>query len=739
MPNILKRLRRNALAAFALVCLVAVCVACGDDDDDDDNDDAGDLVWSMDFESAPEVEAQGGHIVAKNPYFAFVPGIDGNAFFLTDGNSIVTRADGKMPVAEGTLEFWVLPKAVWHDNRHRQILSVGGEDNFSILKDQDKNFLNFITGGHSLYFKENLDIVTYYLFEFYAPYVWNTEWTHVAVVWQGLGERTTATRRIYVNGELKNEETQNLPNFSVQETLHIGALRDDAQPDCLIDKLRVYNRAKTGEEIKSDAAYKAQGRTLSYQPGFIPVPQAWGKRPEAGFVINAETKIVVSQEYVEPLGDLLAVLQDWSEKSFGVRPELTMVGDDGQGAYENVIAIGTPDDNSIIRSLAGRRGLPLKADNLGRDGYILEVYDHAVVGAAVEYPGVVHALTAIIRLIAQKHPAGELPALTVVDRPDFEIRGTEMLGIETLDDELKRRIRYMAELKLTHLLIPADFYFDLDDPTIRAEVQAIFEYARDHGIEPVPQLALHGNAERVIAECSKAGFDCADGEHGDTCPMVEAMYTEVYDPLLRNIAEYLAPRWIHIGHSDIRSFNRNETCREAGLSAAELYAYSVNRTVEMTRDIMPETKIMIWADMIVPLHNGYRLQAPAPGSEETPPLVTTLIPHDITWCTFRYNNYLPLLYIYSLMTFTDLSNDGYTFTAGGGGQNTAQGMIWMRNAMDFGAKGFIGRPTTDAGFDDPEWGWLPSNAEAAWSYWNPVNPDDLHYDFYSINKSYGTM
>ncbi len=734
-------IRKNALTVLLLVCLAAFFAACGDDDDDDndDHDDGGDLVWSMDFESAQDVEATGGRIVSKNPILAFVPGLDGNAFYLSDGNAVLMRADGKLPVSEGTMEFWILPKAVWHDDRHRQILSVGGESNFAILKDSDKNFLNFVVGGHSLYFKENLDLVTYYFFEFYAPYIWDTKWTHVAVVWKNLGERSEGMRRIYIDGRLKNEETQNLPNFDVDETFHIGALRDDAQPDCLIDNLRIYNRAKSEEEIQNDASYLASDRTLTYQPGLIPVPQAWGKRPEAGFVIDADTKIVVAPEYAEKLGDMLAVLQDWAQNSFGVRPEVTLVPDDGSGAFNNVIAIGTPDDNLIIRSLANRRGLPLSEENLGSEGYAIEVYSNAVAAAAMDYPGVVHALTAVIRLVAQHHPAGELPALTVVDKPDFEIRGTEMLGIETLDDELKRRIRYMAELKLTHLLIPGDFYFDLDDPAIRAEVQAVFEYARDYGIEPVPQLALYGDADRVIAECSKAGFDCADGNSNDTCPMVELMYTDVYDPLLRNIAEYLDPAWIHIGHSDIRSFNRADACLESGLSAAELYAYSVNRTVGMVREILPDTQIMIWSDMIEPLHNGYRLMAPAPGSDEDPPLATTLVPHDITWCTFKYSNYLPLLYVYGLFTFTDLAEDGYTYTAGGGGHNPAQGMIWMRNARDYGGKGFIGRPTTDAGFEDREWAWLPSLAEAAWSYWMPVNPENLHYDYYKLNASYGAM
>ena len=74
-----------------------------------------------------------------------------------------------------------------------------------------------------------------------------------------------------------------------------------------------------------------------------------------------------------------------------------------------------------------------------------------------------------------------------------------------------------------------------------------------------------------------------------------------------------------------------------------------------------------------------------------------------------------------------------------GGAGFTQSYIWMRNAFDNHAEGFVGRPLTAEGFGDEGWEWLPAAAEHAWSYWIPEHPDATHYDYGALNASYGSF
>ncbi|MCZ7583017.1 MAG: hypothetical protein M5R36_06600 [Deltaproteobacteria bacterium] len=690
-------------AALLLLGLVVAVGGCADEDDDED-DNGGDLVFSWDFESMDQVEAAGGYIYSDDPENAFAPGFSGKAFWMSESNAIETSALGRIPPNEGTLEFWVLPKAVWNDGRKRRLLTVGGETNFAIEKDAWKDYLIYTVHGNALSFPVDRDTITFFLFTIRLPYVWTTEWTHIAVTWKDLGARSdNGFRRIYVNGERINEVTGNLAGFRPDAPLLIGSLDPNLQPDALIDELRVYGRAKTDKELLAEVnAVKPRVRE---DLRIIPEPQPYGQRAGDGFQIDAETVIAVPPEWRDNLDDLLTAFQDAVEKHTGFRPDV--VASSAVSGTENVIALGTKDNNGVVRAFAESRKLALSTQNLGRGGYTLEVYSEGVVVAGVQYPGVVYGLTSLLRLVNQFRER-PIPPVTVVDRPDFEIRGAEMPGLTgELTDEFERRVRYLAELKITHLFIPGDFYFDLDNEFVREDLQEVFAFVRDHGIEPVPQLSLYGHADRVIAECNALGVDCAEGASSDTCPFIPEMYDDVLTPVLENIAEYLDPRAIHIGHEDIRRFNENPACVQMALSPAELFAYSVNTVRALVRDIIPNARIFAWADMIASMHNGPRLAEPGPGGGD-PPNVLDLIPGDITWCPYRKSDLMATIYLFAHTSFKEFGDHGLEFfTAGPSGRGSVQSYVWMRAAFDNGAAGFVGRPGTAENFDHQSWDWLP--------------------------------
>ncbi len=737
-----RKLRDARFGALGIWC-VAACVAliasaCSGGDDDDDDDDGGELVWSLDFESADDLAAKGATLVAGDADAAFVPGLTGNAIALGEGVQLVAPAIGRVPSTDGTLEMWVLPKTVWHDGIKRHLLAIGDETNFSMFKDGLKNKPVFAIGGAGVTPTDDRPVLDYYGFSIRKPWIWRSGWTHFAVTWKGVGDRDhDAVRRLYLDGSLVAEMRGPVSGFDADVPILLGGLQTGSAPDALVDDLRVWNRAMSEAEIY-DRGFRADVQS-PYKLAIVPEPHPAGFRPEAGFTPNAETVIALPPDQMSRYADVASFLQDAIERMTGSRPALAP-SVDVTGA-DNVIAIGTLDDNGVLRAMNDARFLPA---GTVPGSYLLEVSASGIAVAGADFAGAIYGTGSLLRVVNQHESAEAIPAITVADRPDFPIRGTVVENLLPLTDEAKRRIRYLGELKLTHLVIPGDWYFDLDNEFVREDGSELFEFVRAHGMEPVPAFSWYGHADRVIAECALRGYDCAEGDSDDTCPLVEGMYTDILEPMLANIRDVLAPTAIHIGHTDIARFNENPVCASAAKSPAELFGYSVSEVVRRVRSQMPGTHVFVWADMIASMQNGSRLAAPAPGENPPePPSVYGLIPKDdgITWCAWLANGSAILNYVYAFSTFTEFSAAGIASYVGGpGGDNVSQSFMWMKNASDFGGSGFIGKPTpgTSDDFADPNWLWLPATEELAWSLWTPDGVGDLFYDFGELNAAYGS-
>ncbi|MCB9489922.1 MAG: hypothetical protein H6684_14410 [Deltaproteobacteria bacterium] len=726
------------MTAAILAALAAAFVACGGgDDDDDDDDSAPGLVWSEDFESEDLTARRDVQILSNDPDKAFPPGIDGRGFWLGDGNNLMTSANGRVPRDTGTLEFWFQPRAPWTDNRERRLFSIGGAENFSIFKDDRKSFLNFVVDGHGLSFFEDADLIgSTLLTSPKKPYLWASGWNHVAVVWQDLGQRTDeGLHQLYVNGELMNEETGRWPSFDYRQNIILGGLSTDTQPDAIIDDIRVYNYAKTPEQIADEVSLARLRPATNLD--VVPVPLPAGALLDETVDLGADAvTIVAPPEWYASLADLVGYLQDAVEEAVGTRPAYVRSDEyDGAGF---AVAVGNRTNSSAIRRFDKLRAVPSSRASFGDEGYLVDIRADGIAIASPGYAGAVHGLTSLLRLVPRFH--GVMPAITLADKPDFAIRALELKNADILDEATKRKIRYLAELKLTHLILPSDRYFDLDNDGDREAMQELFAFVRSYGMEPVPLVQLYSNATRVLGKCAELGIDCAEGGTGDTCPLITRMYDEIIEPVFVNIHEDLDPEYIHIGHDDITGFNQNPV-DVIGFSPAELYAASVNTLVDLVNDVMPGTRIMIWADMIQPDFNLPRLQAPAPGSSSAPPQVTDLIPKDLTWNTY-YPTSLPTVLAYQVDNlFIAMAQDGWTFTAGPGAADIGgyQAYLWMRPAMDLDAAGFVARSITDHGFEDDYWAWLPFAAELAWSFWAPDPYTEAPYNYQSLNEAYGSF
>jgi len=95
------------------------------------------------------------------------------------------------------------------------------------------------------------------------------------------------------------------------------------------------------------------------------------------------------------------------------------------------------------------------------------------------------------------------------------------------------------------------------------------------------------------------------------CPSTERTYKIMFETL-ENVIRSLRPRYISIGHDEIRGLNRDSRCKKRNLTNAELLADEINRLNDFAKTIDPNIRLLMWDDMINPWHNGgdenYQLQ-----------------------------------------------------------------------------------------------------------------------------------
>ncbi|MFH1458943.1 MAG: glycoside hydrolase family 20 zincin-like fold domain-containing protein [Candidatus Omnitrophota bacterium] len=87
------------------------------------------------------------------------------------------------------------------------------------------------------------------------------------------------------------------------------------------------------------------------------------------------------------------------------------------------------------------------------------------------------------------------------------------------------------------------------------------------------------------------------------CPSEPRTY-EIMFSALENIYKIIKPRFISIGHDEIRGMNKDSRCLRRNMSNAELLADEINQLNNYAKNLDPNLRLLMWDDMINPWHNG---------------------------------------------------------------------------------------------------------------------------------------
>lgn len=113
------------------------------------------------------------------------------------------------------------------------------------------------------------------------------------------------------------------------------------------------------------------------------------------------------------------------------------------------------------------------------------------------------------------------------------------------------------------------------------------------------------------------------------CSLSDPQVFDVLSDQVRRIDELFSPRMWMLSHDEIRVANWSAADEQAGLTAGQLLAKNVRKSVEIIKSRNAQAKICIWSDMFDPHHNArdkfYLVRGDFAGSwEGLPPDVTII-------------------------------------------------------------------------------------------------------------------
>lgn len=354
------------------------------------------------------------------------------------------------------------------------------------------------------------------------------------------------------------------------------------------------------------------------------------------------------------------------------------------------------------------------------DGYVLYADRSEIVLAALDEAGMRNGAISLKQAILAASPSAEetvVPGLTIVDWPTLPIRAVNLglpttrwgypndapVPVDFFMDYLQRTV-VDQKINMVGLEVLQGMKFD-KHPEIagpaawsKADVQRVVDFLKANGIEVFPIVNSLGHANWLTIPLPKFREDVDEHQLCTRHPEVRKVLEDVYDECL----EVFSPRVFHFGLDEIRWQTLNlppeKRCpRCAGLDKRDLFvehvqwldAFAKSRNVQM----------MMWADMILPEHNG------------GPPfqLADTIdkLPRDIVMCDWS-STLAPL-------SLWDLQRRGFT--------------VWKCNSLgaNRGELPFV------AGNMWGIWSRVPWLTESCWSAMGYAYPNQMVAAEYSWN------
>jgi len=258
-------------------------------------------------------------------------------------------------------------------------------------------------------------------------------------------------------------------------------------------------------------------------------------------------------------------------------------------------------------------------------GYVLHINNKEILLAALDEAGMHNAALTLKQALLTASPSAEeatAPGLTVVDWPSLPIRAVN-IGLPTtrwgypndapvsadfFRDFLQRTV---VDLKFNVVGLEVlqgmkfESHPEMNGPAAwsKEEVRRIVEFLQEQGVDVFPIVNSLGHANWLVIPFPEYREDNDSQTLCTRHPRIRAVLTDIYE----EVRDVFSPRYFHFGLDEIRWQTLNvppeKRCpRCAGLDKRQLFeehvqflhAYAKSRQMQM----------LMWADMLLPQHNG---------------------------------------------------------------------------------------------------------------------------------------
>jgi hypothetical protein len=274
-----------------------------------------------------------------------------------------------------------------------------------------------------------------------------------------------------------------------------------------------------------------------------------------------------------------------------------------------------------------------------RESYWIAITANGIRIRGADELGVLHGLTTLEGLVVQG--SGRIQQGQIIDWPDHEIRGLHFVQ-RSIDPHLVKkqiidpgRYGHFNTLILSladGILIPSMRGIASDKAWTREELSDVVKYAKENGLEVVPEIRLLTHQEKLL----KNAYPELMFNRSTYDPRKEETYAVVL-PIIDEIINLIQPRAVHIGHDEVAGYDersRKKWLREGEeILPPELFLRDVERIHEHLNSRGVET--WMWGDMLIAPEEIPRLKR-LHGSHGYSAL-RTRIPKDIVICDWHYH------------------------------------------------------------------------------------------------------
>lgn len=260
----------------------------------------------------------------------------------------------------------------------------------------------------------------------------------------------------------------------------------------------------------------------------------------------------------------------------------------------------------LVAGLLVREGLRAEARP---EGYVLKVTPRLVVAAGADRRGTFYAVQTLRQLFGIEAGRLRLAAAEVRDWPDHPIRAVHVV-LDNYSDVFHTALieRIFSRYKFNMLIMESEYVqwdsaLNIRHPggATKTQAAAVVAAARAHLIEPVPLVQTLGHSGWLFhndqnLDLLEMPADLAPVRYAYN-PLNPRVY-EVVLPIFDEAIALFRPRWVHIGHDEVRNvvpFPWSEEGRRLGFG--ELFVRDTLRLYEHLRSRGVGT--MMWADVLL--------------------------------------------------------------------------------------------------------------------------------------------